>query len=424
VISWFLKVLLFEMQLLYRYAPAIARDLEEVRRCAAPLDAAGLRGRGDARYRAGDVAGAMEAYGAVLELGSCASKDKAAALANRAACHLSRSDHGAAHDDCEEGLDALFAALNRGGADVGGGGGDGGWCAGNACEAAAAVSGGGDAVDGDGGGWDEVGRCKLNLVVTHSLKATGFIQPLSLSSEKLVSKFAFSNGSTCTGYDEQCTAVLAKLLHRRGAAAAHLRRYAAAAADYTAAARLLPAEAAAALEKDADTVRGLAEEEGSEAVAKEENNSYDEKWSRAEAARNPPPPAAAAPPAAADDVMRPNAGYETTFSVKKGAKNAAAAAVVCKGDTVVVHAVGHVEQSGKKFWSTRDKGESPFTYQAGVGGVITGWDVGALGMRVGETRKLRIPAEEGYGAAGFPAWGISPGACLLFELEVLSIQGK
>ena len=41
----------------------IQRDLEEVRRCAAPLDAAGLRARGDARYRAGDVVGAMEAGG-------------------------------------------------------------------------------------------------------------------------------------------------------------------------------------------------------------------------------------------------------------------------------------------------------------------------------------------------------------------------
>ena len=56
--------------------------------------------------------------------------------------------------------------------------------------------------------------------------------------------------------------------------------------------------------------------------------------------------------------------------------------------------------------------------------VITGWDQGCLGMTVGETRKLRIPAVEGYGAGGFPQWGIPAGGTLLFTIEVLSIQGK
>ena len=30
-------------------------------------------------------------------------------------------------------------------------------------------------------------------------------------------------------------------------------------------------------------------------------------------------------------------------------------------------------------------------------------------MKKGEVRKLVIPADEGYGAGGFPAWGIPPG---------------
>jgi FKBP-type peptidyl-prolyl cis-trans isomerase len=45
-------------------------------------------------------------------------------------------------------------------------------------------------------------------------------------------------------------------------------------------------------------------------------------------------------------------------------------------------------------------------------------------MGKGEVRALRIPAEEGYGAGGFPAWGIPPGGTLLFEIEVLEIHGK
>lgn len=36
-------------------------------------------------------------------------------------------------------------------------------------------------------------------------------------------------------------------------------------------------------------------------------------------------------------------------------------------------------------------------------------------MRLGEVRQLRIPAKEGYGERGFPAWGIPPGGTLLFE---------
>jgi FKBP-type peptidyl-prolyl cis-trans isomerase len=54
----------------------------------------------------------------------------------------------------------------------------------------------------------------------------------------------------------------------------------------------------------------------------------------------------------------------------------------------------------KTFWSTKDAGQQPFAYKAGVGGVIVGWDQGCLGMEIGEVRKLDIPYAEGYGAAG------------------------
>ena len=30
----------------------------------------------------------------------------------------------------------------------------------------------------------------------------------------------------------------------------------------------------------------------------------------------------------------------------------------------------------------------------------------------------------GYGAGGFPAWGIPPGGGLVFEIEILSINGQ
>ena len=40
---------------------------------------------------------------------------------------------------------------------------------------------------------------------------------------------------------------------------------------------------------------------------------------------------------------------------------------IAKGDTITVHATGIVKETDKKFWSTKDPGQQPFTYQAGVG---------------------------------------------------------
>ena len=112
-------------------------------------------------------------------------------------------------------------------------------------------------------------------------------------------------------------------------------------------------------------------------------------------------------------------GYRTTYDVI----TAGSGDTVTKGSSVTVHATGVVEESGYQFWSTKDKGQQPFTYNAGVGAVITGWDQGCLGMKVGEVRSLRIPHDEGYGAGGFPAWKIPPKATLKFEIEVLKIKG-
>lgn len=118
----------------------------------------------------------------------------------------------------------------------------------------------------------------------------------------------------------------------------------------------------------------------------------------------------------------PVPGCATRFRVLNQAPPSAP--VVERGDVVVVHAKGVVKETQKTFWSTKDPGQKPFEYTAGVGGVITGWDRGCLGARVGETRELDIPASEGYGAGGFPAWGIPPNGALVFEIEVLRVRGK
>jgi peptidylprolyl isomerase len=43
-------------------------------------------------------------------------------------------------------------------------------------------------------------------------------------------------------------------------------------------------------------------------------------------------------------------------------------------------------------------------------------------MRVGEKARLHMTADYGYGAQGFPAWGIPGNAPLCFEVEILSVK--
>lgn len=74
---------------------------------------------------------------------------------------------------------------------------------------------------------------------------------------------------------------------------------------------------------------------------------------------------------------------------------------------------------GTRIWSSRDDGE-PFDFALGGGGVIAGWDEGVATMRPGGIRRLAVPPELGYGAAGRPP--VPPNATLIFEIELLSIQ--
>ena len=94
-----------------------------------------------------------------------------------------------------------------------------------------------------------------------------------------------------------------------------------------------------------------------------------------------------------------------------------------QGASVTVHYTGWLEENGKegkKFDSSVDRGQ-PFVFKVGVGQVIKGWDEGVIDMKVGEKRRLIIPAHLGYGEYG--AGGIIPGkATLLFDVVLLDIE--
>ena len=97
-------------------------------------------------------------------------------------------------------------------------------------------------------------------------------------------------------------------------------------------------------------------------------------------------------------------------------------ATAVTGNFVSVHYTGWLYSNGvagSKFDSSKDRGQ-PFKFPLGGGQVIRGWDEGVVGMKIGGTRRLVIPADLGYGARG--AGGvIPPNATLLFEVDLLGV---
>ena len=96
------------------------------------------------------------------------------------------------------------------------------------------------------------------------------------------------------------------------------------------------------------------------------------------------------------------------------------------GRVVRVHYTGWLydasksDTCGTKFDSSKDSGQ-PFEFTLGAREVITGWDEGVAGMKVGGKRRLTIPPNMGYGARG--AGGvIPPNATLVFDVELLAVK--
>ena len=89
-----------------------------------------------------------------------------------------------------------------------------------------------------------------------------------------------------------------------------------------------------------------------------------------------------------------------------------------QGQRVTVHYEGRLTDD-TVVDSSRPRGQ-PFGFTIGAGQVIQGWEQGVNGMKVGEMRRLTIPADLGYGVTG-AGHVIPPNATLVFDIELLTV---
>ena len=90
------------------------------------------------------------------------------------------------------------------------------------------------------------------------------------------------------------------------------------------------------------------------------------------------------------------------------------------GNTVSVHYVGVAHSTGEEFDASYNRG-APLQFRLGIGQVISGWDQGVQGMKVGGRRRLVIPPHLAYGDRGAPG-AIAPGETLIFVVDLLEVR--
>lgn len=94
------------------------------------------------------------------------------------------------------------------------------------------------------------------------------------------------------------------------------------------------------------------------------------------------------------------------------------------GDTVKINSSVDVKYVGKLLNGNifdATTADNTFNFRVGQKQVITGWDIGLLGMQAGGKRRLSIPSLLAYGAQGSPP-RIPSHATLIFEIEVVSVS--
>jgi hypothetical protein len=101
------------------------------------------------------------------------------------------------------------------------------------------------------------------------------------------------------------------------------------------------------------------------------------------------------------------------IDIQKGTRDAAA-----PGKRYTAHYIGYLPD-GTVFDSSVKRNE-PIDFVQGRRQVIAGWDIGFEGMKVGGKRRLIIPPQLAYGAAG--SGPIPPNSELTFDIELLKVE--
>lgn len=105
--------------------------------------------------------------------------------------------------------------------------------------------------------------------------------------------------------------------------------------------------------------------------------------------------------------------------------NPGTGAPIVAGNYVTINYTG-VSWSGKKFDSNVDPAfnhPKPYSYSAGVGEMVKGFDEGVMVLKKGGKAKIYVPSILGYaGQPGTP--NIKPFENLIFDVELLDIQEK
>jgi peptidylprolyl isomerase len=122
-------------------------------------------------------------------------------------------------------------------------------------------------------------------------------------------------------------------------------------------------------------------------------------------------------------IPRIDGDRQTAFALRYIDIATGSGAAVAPRKCVYAHYTGWLTD-GKKFDSSRDSANGqprePISFPQGARRVISGWDLGFEGMRVGAKRRLFIPYQLAYGEAGRPPV-IPPKAELIFDVELMAV---
>ncbi|MGX7678009.1 FKBP-type peptidyl-prolyl cis-trans isomerase [Jatrophihabitans sp. DSM 45814] len=111
-----------------------------------------------------------------------------------------------------------------------------------------------------------------------------------------------------------------------------------------------------------------------------------------------------------------NPGSKPSTALQRKVIRAGSGATIAKGDLLAVDYLGQI-WNGKVFDNSYDR-HSAEAVQIGIGSVVTGWDTGLVGLKVGSRVMLSVPPALGYGADGNKAAGITATDTLVFVVDI------